>query len=99
MSFPHMAESTGLGTATVNRQIEKLEAKEIIEIVERNRQGKGKMKLPNKYRLNLDCVSNEKTKTFVTDDYKSFSECIRYFFCEDQLKKILPRRQYQSLVG
>ncbi|MNB98289.1 hypothetical protein D3C75_455370 [compost metagenome] len=99
MSYSHMAEATGLGVATVNRQIEKLACLKIVEIVERKRQGKGKMKLPNKYRIRLNCVSNNEKDTFKTEDYRSFSQCVQYFFTKDELKMMLPRRQYQSLIS
>ncbi|GIQ66819.1 hypothetical protein PACILC2_53870 [Paenibacillus cisolokensis] len=106
--FPYkdIEAATGLYDQAIRHQINKLTDLGIIEIIERNRKPKGKgleKKPPNLYRLNIESdISNEYTdsnKVFKTQEMNNMSRCLKFYFSEKELKKLLPRRQYEILVG
>jgi len=102
MTFKHLQEATGLDDNTVQRQINKLAELGVIEIVAHNRAAKkGLKKLPNLYRISLGTIGPEliQGNQFKTDRIDNFNICLKFFFSEKELKKLLPRRQYQSLIG
>lgn len=75
----------------------------VIEVIERNRIQKGKglqKKLPNLYRLNIEVNSqvDEEKEVFVPQN-RNFDVCLKFFFTTKELKKILPRRQFESLCA
>lgn len=103
MTYNQMAEASGLGEKTVRRIIPKLTETGIIDIVEHNRTQKGTYKKkPNKYKMNIKSVSDTKRFSIVCDDLHysdSFNECVMSLFDTYELKIILPRRQYESIVN
>jgi hypothetical protein len=104
MPFRDIQEATGLYDQAVQRQVNKLIGLKVIEVVERNRKPKGKglsKKLPNLYRLNIkQNTPNVADETvFKTESMNNIDMCLRFYFTDKELKVLLPRRQYQSLVG
>ncbi|KIL38494.1 hypothetical protein SD70_26005 [Gordoniibacillus kamchatkensis] len=106
MSFPQMVKTTGLGEATVFRQVEKLIKLGVVIAEERNRKQKGSDKcLPNKYRLDLletsenPNLENNADNIYVTQNYNDISACLQFYFTYDELKQLLPRRQYNNLIS
>lgn len=106
MKFDFITEATGLYDQAVQAQINKLEKLGVIEIVERNRIPKGKglsKKLPNLYRMNMDSSIdadlNESEDVFITDKLNSLKLCMLFYFSNTELKRMLPRSQYISLVA
>ncbi|MDU1845224.1 MAG: hypothetical protein E6778_06730 [Niallia nealsonii] len=110
MTFKQMSEASGLCEKTTRTLINKLEQSGILYIVERNRQVKDeqgkvikKEKKPNIYKMNIDCT-NEDKKSFniVSNEInysESFRDCILYLFDTKELKRMLPRRQYERIAG
>lgn len=110
MTYKQMSETSRLSEKTVRTLINKLEEKEVIEIVERNRRkiGKdGKLKetkcKPNIYSMNLNIeVGSENTYCIKenqnNNSNSTFKECIFYFFEKKELKDMLPRRQFENIL-
>lgn len=105
MTYDLMMEATGLYDQAVKQQVNKLEKLGVIEIVERNRIPKGKgltKKLPNLYRMNVNSKveqsSIESEKVFTTDKLNNIEVCMAFYFTDKELKKLLPRRQFESLM-
>ncbi|OAB39297.1 hypothetical protein PMSD_05045 [Paenibacillus macquariensis subsp. defensor] len=106
MKFDFITEATGLYDQAVQAQINKLEKIGVIVIAERNRipKGKGlKKKLPNLYRMNIETSvevdSDQIEKVFTTNKLNSLDLCMTYYFTDTELKKLLPRRQYEGLIA
>ncbi|QOS80164.1 hypothetical protein JNUCC31_04280 [Paenibacillus sp. JNUCC31] len=102
-TFNSIASATGITEKTVRTQVNKLIEFGVIE-AERNRKVKGKVSngkcnLPNLYRINFDVPVDSSTDTFVTNSGKDFSQCLKYYFSDKELKKMLPRRQYESIIA
>lgn len=110
MTFKQMSEASGLCEKTTRTLINKLEQSNILYIVERNRQVKDeqgrvikKEKKPNIYMMNITCENEDKKSFNVVFDEMNYSEsfrdCILYLFDPKELKRMLPRRQYESIAG
>lgn len=102
--FKDIEATTGLDDNTVHRQVNKLQELNVIEIKDRNRIQKGKglqKKLPNLYRLNLgqNDLSRNESKVYMTQKQNDIEMCLKFFFTDKELKKMLPRRQFESLIG
>ncbi|MFC5401488.1 TOTE conflict system archaeo-eukaryotic primase domain-containing protein [Cohnella soli] len=99
MKFKHIEEATGLDDNTVQRQVNKLISLGVIDAVERDRKQKGTyLRKPNKYRLNCFAESTNNEKSYKVDETQNdFTICLKYFFTEAQLKKLIPRRQFERL--
>jgi hypothetical protein len=105
MPFKDIAEATGIVERTARYQVEKLIESGVIEVVERNRKPKGQglqKKLPNLYKINIKLLTttqnNTGSETFSTKHMNSIELCMRFYFSEKELKKMLPRRQYESIL-
>lgn len=102
MPFKDIETATGLYDQAIQRQVNKLIDLEVIEVIERNRIQKGKglqKKLPNLYRLNIEMNRQvEEREVFIPQD-RNFDVCLKFFFTTKELKKILPRRQFESLCA
>ncbi|MFC5403918.1 TOTE conflict system archaeo-eukaryotic primase domain-containing protein [Cohnella soli] len=102
MPFTTIAKSTGVTRETAINQVNKLINLGVIDVVARNRKptgGKGfQRNLPNLYRLNIDVIVDDSSMLEVNESH-DFKSCILYFFERKELKRILPRKQYESLVG
>lgn len=107
MPFKDIETTTGLGENTVPRQVNKLIDCGVIEVIERNRKPKGgglMKKLPNLYRLNYKpkklslSLFIESDETFVTSKSNNLGLCMKFYFTDAELKKLLPRRQYESIM-
>ena len=96
---------TGLSRATVGRSIKNLEKLNIIQVIEANRKQEGTyIKKPNVYSVTFEIPEKEIVlERVLTKDYeevKSFYyDCVKHFFTREELKQILPRRQFESLVN
>ncbi|QHZ55908.1 hypothetical protein M655_009815 [Brevibacillus sp. NSP2.1] len=105
MPFKDIATTTGLVEETARNQVNKLIDLGVIEVVERNRIPKGKglqRKLPNLYRLNIKMAverESDESKMFVTEQMNNLKSCMMFYFTNRELKKMLPRKQYESLVA
>lgn len=103
--FKYIEAATGLYDQAVQSQVNKLIDLNVIEVIERNRVQKGKglqKKLPNLYRLNLEgqnALQKTESNMFVTQNMNDIQLCLRFYFTDKQLKKLLPRRQFESLIG
>jgi hypothetical protein len=98
MTYEQMSEATGIGFNTAIRQIEKLEELEVIEIVQRNKKQKGTYKkASNKYKITIK-NTNIESKVYITNNYNDFTECLNSYYSNDELKEMLPRRQYQQFI-
>lgn len=97
MSRFQLAKATGLGEATIPRQIDKLEQLNVIEVVERDRKVKGEKHKPNLYRITLSIEKVEDNEVSMSEIIP-FSSIIKHFYDDGQLKKLLPRRQFEQLV-
>lgn len=103
-TFNNIANSTGLTEKTVRTQVNKLIELDVIEAVERNRKAKGKVSdgrynLPNLYRINMDVPVDSSADTFVPNSGNDFSQCLKFYFTDKELKKMLSRRQYESIIA
>lgn len=103
-TYKNIAESTGLVEKTARNQVNKLIENGMIEVISRNREMKwinGVPKsMPNIYRLNytknevVEQVANVLECT--VDSNVSLSYILSKFFTDKELKKQLPRKQYES---
>ncbi|MFD0588667.1 hypothetical protein ACFQZE_11680 [Paenibacillus sp. GCM10027627] len=103
MTYKQMAETAGLVEMTAKRQVNVLEQMGVVEIVDRNRKQSGTfIKRPNMYRITLSIDSDggdsEGLFSFAEGGGR-LSDCIRYYYTEAELRRILPRRQYSSLLS
>lgn len=107
MTYKQMAESSSLSYRTTQTLINELEKAEIIEIIERNRKSSSSYKnLPNIYKFNYNQTEKENEKQYIIkidNDIKysysdTFNECMLTLFDKNELRKSLPRRQYQSIL-
>ncbi|WP_404459302.1 TOTE conflict system archaeo-eukaryotic primase domain-containing protein [Sutcliffiella horikoshii] len=110
MTFKQMSEASGLCEKTTRTLTNKLEQSGILYIVERNRQVKNeqgkvikKEKKPNIYKMNIRCENEDKKPyNVVYNDInyaESFRDCIHYLFDTTELKRMLPRRQFERLAS
>ncbi|MNW56753.1 hypothetical protein D3C74_344880 [compost metagenome] len=104
MPFKDIEAATGIYDQAIQNQMNKLIDLNVVELIERNRIQKGKglhKKLPNLYRLNVseNCLSQNKAEVYVTQKHNDIETCLKFYFTEKELKKILPRRQFKSLIG
>lgn len=93
MSRLQLEKLTGLGEATAYRQIQKLMDLGLVELVKSGR----KEQNANHYKIKLNADISD--KVFETDTHNNFRECALYFFDHKELKKLFPRRQFESLIG
>lgn len=103
-SFKDIGTATGLVEMTAISQVNKLIELNVIEVIERNRIQKGRglqKKLPNLYRLNLkhNDLSEAESKVFSTQNMNDIQLCLKFYFTDKELKKMLPRRQFENLIG
>ncbi|MED1917501.1 hypothetical protein P4V64_19445 [Bacillus thuringiensis] len=99
MTYRQMETAAGVEETTVWRQLKKLEKVGVIEVISRNRKQKGtKIKRPNYYRMMLQATSIEGDKLFSLAAGGGLVDCLRYFYGDSQLRSLLPRRQYTSLI-
>lgn len=105
MSFNQMTIASGLSDKTVRTIVNQLEQFSILKIVARNQiikdsNGAYVSKKPNKYQMNMeDIVSDSLCQVDVEElNYKeSFILAINSLYDMSELKRTLPRRQYQQL--
>lgn len=101
MPYSMIASATGIDEKTARNQVNKLINLGVIEAVARNRKPVGKKglqrNLPNLYRLNIDVVVD--SNVLAINESHDFKSCILYFFDKKALRNMLPRKQYESLVG
>ncbi|GIP50939.1 hypothetical protein J53TS2_45300 [Paenibacillus sp. J53TS2] len=102
MPFSMIEFATGLAEKTARNQVNKLIDLGVIEAVARNRKpvgGQGLQRnLPNLYRLKIDVTVEESNVLTINESY-DFKSCMLFFFSRKELRNMLPRRQYESLVG
>lgn len=102
MPFSMIESATGVVEKTVRTQVNKLINLGVIEVVARNRKpvgGKGLQRnLPNLYRLNIDAIDND-SSMFTINESHDIKSCLLFFFDKKELRNMLPRRQYESLVS
>jgi hypothetical protein len=102
MTYQQMGEAAGIDWRTAFRQVERLEKLGVIQVVNRNRKQVGTfIKRPNVYRLTLaveDGVDSGGV-VLVEGSEGDFGAIARHFYTDEQLRKMLPRRQYESLIG
>lgn len=105
MTYNQMEVASGLVNKTCRTVVNKLEQNGILIIVERNRKQQGTYKKkPNKYKLNIGAIVEEDCNEFkiVCNDINyanSFKECLVTLFDTNDIKKMLPRRQYESIIN
>ncbi|ANA80162.1 hypothetical protein C7121_06265 [Paenibacillus glucanolyticus] len=98
MTYTQMASASGMDERTARRQVDKLEKAEVIEIVRRDQRKRGTfLKKPNVYRMLLDY--DEDSGVFEVTEEADFVACLTHFYDRDQLRKTLPRKQFESLIG
>ena len=102
MPFSMIESATGVAEKTARNQVNKLIDLGVIEAVARNRKpvgGQGLQRnLPNLYRLNIDATVEESNVLTINESH-DLKSCMLFFFERKELKNMLPRRQYESLVG
>jgi hypothetical protein len=99
MTFEQMHQATGLYDQALQRQINKLAELGVIEIVKRDQKVAGDKHKPNQYRMTLKMVSeNDSANQMSMSEIIPFSSVLQYFYDDSQLKKVLPRRQFEQLV-
>lgn len=99
MTFEQMHQATGLFDQALQRQINKLAELGVIEIVKRDQKVAGDKHKPNQYRMTLKMVSeNDGANQMSMSEIIPFSSVLQYFYDDSQLKKVLPRRQFEQLV-
>lgn len=102
-TYKQMHETAGVDPSTVYRQIDKLEELGVIHVVRRNQKIKGSFKKkPNFYRVTLDINESVEERLFLVGENSEgggIDECLRFFYDEKELRKILPRRQYAALLS
>lgn len=99
MTFEQMEKATGLVRKTLHTQIGKLAELGVMEIVERDRKVKGEKHKPNLYRMTLNMVAETvEDNQMAMSEIITFSQALKYFYDDSQLKKVLPRRQFNQLV-
>lgn len=102
MPFSMIESATGVAEKTARNQVNKLIDLGVIEAVARNRKpvgGQGLQRnLPNLYRLNIDAIVEESNVLMINESH-DFKSCMLFFFDRKELRNMLPRRQYESLVG
>ncbi|CAG7648154.1 hypothetical protein ACFQI7_13000 [Paenibacillus allorhizosphaerae] len=102
MPFSMIASATGVDEKTARNQVNKLINLGVIEAVARNRKpvsGKGLQRhKPNLYRLNIDVIVDDSNVLTINESH-DFKSCMLFFFDNKELRKLLPRKQYESLVG
>lgn len=102
MPFRMIESATGLSDKTVRSQVNKLIDLGVIEVVARNRKPVGRQGLqrkpPNLYRLNTDAIIEESNELTINKSH-DFKSCMLFFFDKKELRNMLPRKQYESLVG
>lgn len=103
MTYKQMAETAGLVEMTAKRQVNVLAQMGVIEIVDRNRKQTGTfIKRPNMYRmtLSIDSEGGDSGGLFsLAEGGGSFGDCVRHYYTDAELRRILPRRQYSSLLS
>lgn len=98
MTYAQMASASGLGERTAKRLIDSLAAAGVIEIKRRDQRKKGThKKKPNVYCVLLRC--DEDSGVYEVTEGADLATCIKHFYGRDELRRILPRRQYQSFIG
>ncbi|MEK4508751.1 hypothetical protein [Paenibacillus sp. FSL K6-2524] len=101
MPFSMIESATGVAEKTARNQVNKLIDLGVIEAVARNRKpvgGQGLQRnLPNLYRLNI-VATVEESNVLTINESHDFKSCMLYFFDRKELRNMLPRRQYESLV-
>lgn len=97
MTYKQMQTATGLDDNTVQRQINKLEQSNVLEIVERDRRVNGEKHKPNLYKITLPIEKVEDGEISMSEIIP-FSNVLKYFYDDGQLKKLLPRRQFEQLI-
>lgn len=108
MTFNQMEEVSGLTRMTCINQINKLEKLGAIEVVERNGNNYiydkelGKpMSKPNKYRITLNIEESKNEITYISkfdkDGIDDFKSCINNYYRKEDIKKLLPRKQFEYL--
>lgn len=95
MTYEQMAIASGVGIRTAKRLIDSLAEARVIEIVRRDQHKKGTfLKKPNVYRVLLEC--DEGSGVFIVGGDEGLEDSLVYFYSRDQLRRILPRRQYEA---
>ncbi|MNL11237.1 hypothetical protein D3C87_1320650 [compost metagenome] len=98
MTYAQMASASGMDERTARRQVGKLEEAAVIEIVRRDQRKRGTyLKKPNVYRMLLD--HDEDSGVFEVTEGSDFAACLTHFYDRDQLRRNLPRKQFESLIG
>ncbi|MGF9826629.1 TOTE conflict system archaeo-eukaryotic primase domain-containing protein [Brevibacillus agri] len=99
MTFEQMHQVTGLYDQALQRQINKLAELGVIEIVKRDQKVAGDKHKPNQYRMTLKVVSeNVEDNQLSMSEIIPFSNVLKNFYDDSQLKKVLPRRQFEQMV-
>jgi hypothetical protein len=102
-TYKQIGDAAGIDPSTVFRNISELEALGVIEIVRRNQKIDGVInaKKPNVYRMTLlsDRREDDKVLLFEDGNAADFRKCLTYFYSDDELRRIIPRRQYRSFLG
>ncbi|WP_003545417.1 TOTE conflict system archaeo-eukaryotic primase domain-containing protein [Desulfotomaculum nigrificans] len=94
MSYSQMEELTGLSHQTVVSTINKLENQKLIQIISRNEKQKDTyIKKTNTYKIPSIEINSNKIYNLRADSF--FSDCLFYFFSIDEVRKILPRKQFE----
>ncbi|KQN97595.1 TOTE conflict system archaeo-eukaryotic primase domain-containing protein [Paenibacillus sp. Leaf72] len=97
MTSAQMGEAAGIDARTARRKINELEKIGVIAIISRNQAQKGTFKKkPNLYRMNLGGESLDK-RSFEAGS-GDFNACIRHFYTEQEIRRLLPRRQGVALL-
>lgn len=100
MTYEQMALAARISIRTTIRLVKKLEDIGMIEVLRRDQKQKGTFKkLPNIYRLLFEPLIESELP--ILDNRKcdvlqnlAFEECLKFFYSDDILRQILPRRQY-----
>lgn len=98
-TFKNIAESTGVTVMTAKTQVNKLIAAGVIEAIERNRRqkGNGLKNLPNIYKVNYQAkAESEEKEPYKVVQLFDLKNCLRFFYTNKELRKTMPRKQYES---
>ncbi|ASR46824.1 hypothetical protein B4V02_09095 [Paenibacillus kribbensis] len=96
MTYAQMGATAGTDERTARRQVDKLQELGVIEIVHRDQRRKGTYKKkPNVYRMTLESGGRE----YGVGGDLDINECLAFFYTEVELRRLLPRRQFQSFVN
>lgn len=106
MTYEQINESTGLADDTITKYIKELSQEGEIEITRQNeKRNHSNKNLPNKYIIKNTNIraNNKEDKQFIVDKNiknleQSFNNNVVYLFSKNEIKDIVPYKQYKDFI-